>query len=386
MSAEPAPSPAEPSGTAPSRRAVLLPTFGLFLLAPLVGEFLLGNATIDQLGLLPLFAPMYGGGALLIREVARRAGRGWPTILTLAVAYGLLEEGILDQLLFNPSYSGLDLLSAAYVPVLGVSAQTTVTVLAMHAVWSIAVPIALVEALAGRSRTSRTAPWLGRTGLAVTTVVFVLGSALVFWLHQVEERFMATPPQLAGTSAVIVALVAAAFLVRRLPQRSPRTEPTRTAAGATRWARWARWARWIPRPWLVGLVTFAATSLFFLLPDSLPAWVGVGADLALAAATVVLLLAWSRVPGWGDIHRLAAAGGALLTYVWLGFTQVPLMGSPGLVQRVGNVAFGLGTLALFTAAARAVRRPVRAGTASTSEVDSPDASPPHASTPAGSTQ
>ena len=33
-----------------------------------------------------VLAPMSGGGALLIREVARRAGRGWPTVLLLAAA------------------------------------------------------------------------------------------------------------------------------------------------------------------------------------------------------------------------------------------------------------------------------------------------------------
>jgi hypothetical protein len=65
-----------------------------------------------------VLAPMYGGGALLIREVARRAGRGWPTMLLLAVAYGVLQPGLLDQSLFNPSYEGYDFQSAAHVPAL----------------------------------------------------------------------------------------------------------------------------------------------------------------------------------------------------------------------------------------------------------------------------
>jgi hypothetical protein len=34
-------------------------------------------------------------GALLIREVARRTGCGWPTIVVLALAFGVLEEGLL---------------------------------------------------------------------------------------------------------------------------------------------------------------------------------------------------------------------------------------------------------------------------------------------------
>ena len=57
------------------------PRLGLFFLSPLVGEFLLGNVSIDALPIGLVMAPMYGGGAVLIREVARRAGKGWPTII-----------------------------------------------------------------------------------------------------------------------------------------------------------------------------------------------------------------------------------------------------------------------------------------------------------------
>ena len=92
------------------------PAVGLFFLAPLVAEFLLGNLPITLLPALVLLAPLYGGGALLIREATRRAGRGVPTMLVLGVGYGLLEEGIATQSLFNPHYVGADLLSVGYVP------------------------------------------------------------------------------------------------------------------------------------------------------------------------------------------------------------------------------------------------------------------------------
>jgi hypothetical protein len=54
------------------------PALGLLMLAPLVGEYLLGNVAINQLVALAFLAPLYGGGALLIREVARHTGHGWP--------------------------------------------------------------------------------------------------------------------------------------------------------------------------------------------------------------------------------------------------------------------------------------------------------------------
>ncbi len=94
----------------------ILPALGLFVLAPLVAEFLLGNLPITALPALVLLAPLYGGGALLIREVARRTGRGWPTMIVLALAYGVLEEGITTMSLFNPAYVNAHLLDRGFIP------------------------------------------------------------------------------------------------------------------------------------------------------------------------------------------------------------------------------------------------------------------------------
>ena len=150
------------------------PAIGLFFLAPLVAEFLLGNLPIKLLPALVMLAPMYGGGALLIRETVRRSGRGWPSILLLALAYGILEEAFATQSLFNPDYLGMHmgLLKPAYIPALGIGGWWTVFVLNLHTAWSIATPIALVE---GTVPERSTTPWLGRVGLAVTGVLFAVG-------------------------------------------------------------------------------------------------------------------------------------------------------------------------------------------------------------------
>jgi hypothetical protein len=155
------------------------PAVSLFLLSPLVAEFLLGNLPITLVGALVALAPMYGGGALLIRETARRAGLGWPSILLLALGYGLVEEGLVTQSLVNPNYAGQHLLRPGFVPVLGIGAPWTVFVLTLHVVWSIATPIALVESMSRRP----TAPWLGRLGLTVVGVLFAVGLAGERGLH-----------------------------------------------------------------------------------------------------------------------------------------------------------------------------------------------------------
>lgn len=65
-----------PDAARPVRRR-LVPGVGLFFLAPLVGEFLLGNQPITALPAVLLYAPMYGGGALLIREFVRPISLDW---------------------------------------------------------------------------------------------------------------------------------------------------------------------------------------------------------------------------------------------------------------------------------------------------------------------
>src|SRR5580698_10058316 len=112
------------------------PAIGLFFIAPLVSEFLLGDFPIKWIGIVLALAPLYGGGALLIREIARRTGRGWPTILVLAFAYAVFEEAFTTQTLFNPNYLHLNLglLKPAYIPALGIGAWWTVFVLTLHTV------------------------------------------------------------------------------------------------------------------------------------------------------------------------------------------------------------------------------------------------------------
>src|SRR6266851_1754808 len=119
----------------------VLPAIGLFFLAPLVAEFLLGDLPINLLGALVILAPLYGGGALLIREVVRRTGGGGPNVLALGVAYAIFEEAFTTQTLFNPNYLHLNLhlLQPEYVPALGIGIWWTMFVLTLHAVWSISV-------------------------------------------------------------------------------------------------------------------------------------------------------------------------------------------------------------------------------------------------------
>lgn len=343
------------------RRAA--PALGLFFLAPLVAEYLLGNVPSEEILALPVLALMYGGGAVLIREVARRTGRGWSTILLLALAYGVIEPGLFDHSLFNPSFEILNAQrSPSYLPALGVSAAQALSFPVGHAVWSISVPIVVVEALVPRRRT---APWLGRIGLAGAAAAYLLGGAVVFDWAVRTERFLPSVPQMVSAATVAVALIGVAFAVRKprteqSPVEQPRTagEPPAGQAlvgsppvdgdGASP----PPLGRRAPRPWLVGVAAFVAAGMFSARDES---WWSVAIGVAVIAVTTVVVIRWSRRTGWGAPHRLALAGGALLTYVWLGFVLLALKGNADTGNLAGQAVLVVAMVTLLVAAARTAR-------------------------------
>lgn len=282
----------------------IAPALLLLVLAPLTAEFLLGDVSVRSLPLLLIFLPQYGGGALLIRELARRTGRGWPTMLLLALAYGLVEEGLTTQSLFNPNYVGQHLLQYGYVSVLGTSLNWAVFVLTIHVVWSISTPILIAEGVAGARRTT---PWLGRPGVGVAAALFVVGCAITVAISLFQSPFVAPLPQLLAAVVLAAAAVAVGFGAFR--------------AGAAR----ARVPGWTPPVWLAGLLSLALASAFELVRHlsqsaGVPAVLNLLAMLACALVAVVVIGRWSRTEGWGPAHLLALAAGTILTYGWVSTT------------------------------------------------------------------
>jgi hypothetical protein len=84
-------------------------------------------------------------------------------------------------------------------------------------------------------------------------------------------------------------------------------------------------------------------------------WAVVGLYLAIYAVVITLVARWSSRSGWDDRHRLALAGGALLTYAWHAFPSAPIVGATGAIDLVGNAVFAAGAVALLAAAVRGRR-------------------------------
>ena len=277
----------------------LAPAVLLTVLSPIVAEFLLGDFSVREIGLVLALLPLYGGGALLIREVSRRADRGWPTIVLLGLAYSLLEEGFLTQSLFNPNYVGQRLLDYGYLPALGTSPNWCLLVLTIHVVWSIATPILIAEGVAGERRT---VPWLRTPGLVVTVLLFALGCVSTASFSLQASPFVATKTQFIAVGLLTLLAIAGALLVR------PGFAADARRAG--------------PRPGVVFAVCLALSAAFMFAEDrgnpNIPPLVSLIARAAVVVVACVVLLRWSAAPDWRSSHYLAIASGTTLTYAVYG--------------------------------------------------------------------
>jgi hypothetical protein len=285
----------------------MAPLFSLLALSPLIAEYLLGNLTFSQMVLFPLMMIFYGGGAVLIREVAVRSRRGWPTVVLLGLAYGVVEEALATQSLFNPNYLGAHLLDFGYIASLGIALPWTVYVLSLHAVWSITVPIALVEIL---FPARHNIPWVGKVGLGVIAVVFAAGTFLVTMAtRHMQHNFCASPAQMGISILIIVAIACAAFILFPARDAPPNEAPDPAARGG-----------W--RPWSLGLVTFLCGSEFHIVNyrfRSLTPPEVVAIQFVPMAIVLAVLLNARRSANWTTASANGAAVGALLVYCWWGF-------------------------------------------------------------------
>ena len=335
------------------------PALGLFFLAPLVAEFFLGDFPLTMIFAIIPLALWYGGSAILIREVTRRRGLGWPSILLLGSAFAVVEEGLLTMSLFNPDYAHAHLLDNGYLPALGISSTWTIYVLVLHIGWSIATPIALMEAIAGRRAAQ---PWLGRRGLIITAVCVVLGAAFtVATSYPVFGHFLASPAQIISCLAIVAVCVTTAFTY---PMWSRRWSTTEAAQAQSRRYRSA------PAVWLVFAVVFLGAGVFQLGVKIHPAWL---ADTTMAVAIVVVLATlgwWSRADGWSRRHTLAAASAMLLTYTWHAFFNTGVVPSTPAVLLISRVVYAVAAVAILYVCRRRVGRGAAQDRAAVTSADS----------------
>ncbi|MFH9472423.1 hypothetical protein ACH4L7_01105 [Streptomyces anulatus] len=323
---------------------------GLLLLSPICAEYLIGydqiiSNPLDMLTGLLVLGPLYGTVAVLIREVARRTGRGWPTMVLLSAAFGLIQAGVIDQSLFNPDFvdeaSWDDDRLPTFVAGLGVSVKHVVGFVGGHVIWSFCAPIGVVESCVPRIADR---PWLGRVGITVMIVLYGLGALVIFKEH--SKQFLATPVQFGTVGLSALGLAVAAFAIpRRFPRLGRggegRDEGSRGSGGR------------VPPSWAVGC---GAVVLMGAHQLSSPGWGGVALNVAALVLAGGALLWWSRCPDWGPVHVLAVCGAALVVNAALSFVVEPLGDTSPVLKYGANAVLMVVVLLLLGRARQRLRR------------------------------
>ncbi|HZR39370.1 MAG TPA: hypothetical protein VFB12_04595 [Ktedonobacteraceae bacterium] len=321
-----------------------LPVIVLILIAPLVAELLGGSTPITLPIAWPFLLPIYSAGALLIRELVRRRGRGWASILLLGAVYGLIEEGLATQSLFNPTLYNASHWGAR---IFGINGVYTEFVIVIHAIWSVAIPILLTDLL---FPAQRNVPYLGRIGLIVTGICYVLSFALL-WVTAIgfiAPGYMAPPILHILVVLIVIVLVVVALGV--LPRKAPGSRLLVSA----------------PQPWVVLLVSGIAAFLWLALLGMLwwvqPAFARwplvlfpMLSALAVLGVMIWLVRQWAQSRDWSDRHLLALCSGALVSHTLVGILVI----THTTADRVGLIVLGLVMIVLLVLFAIRVRARVR---------------------------
>ncbi len=248
------------------------PILCLAILTPGLPEYLSTSSPILNLAINPAWfflgllinVGQYTAGALLIREAVLRWHKGWGSLFLLGLAYGITEEGLGDNTLFNSNH-GADGFLGSFGRFAGVNWVWSTGVLAFHVIYSIGLPILLLglalPSTRGRSLVGRRGILVAFLSLAASTsleTVIVLGS-FGFWMGI---------PLLVGSLVSIVVLVT---LARRAPTDLWRPSAERPTLS----------------PWAVGTIGFVVFPFLFLLEYWVP-FFGVPA-VAIIAVEVVFL-------------------------------------------------------------------------------------------------
>ena len=279
-------------------RTIRHPAVILYFLSPVIAELLSGSsppAEFFQPITFVFLVALYGSGALLVRELTFRWRRGWPSVLLLGLAYGILEEGLAVKSFFDPSWVDLGTLGE-YGRWAGVNWVWSLGLMFYHAIYSIGIPILLTWLLfPGWEKR----PWLQPKSFRACAVALALvGLICNLFLTPYRPSWF----QLAFAGGAAIGL---AWLAHSVPAALP-VAPVPI----------------LPRPRGVLLRSFAAAiglfcTLWVLPNTSLPP-IAALALMAVWASLVVRTIARLTLnPAWSRIHAHSAASGALLFFILL---------------------------------------------------------------------
>lgn len=310
----------------------------LLLLPPFLGELISASsvpADFFHPFVFLVLLGLYGCGTLLIREAKVRWNLQW-SVVFLAVAYGIVEEGIMLKSFFNPAWEGMDVLSG-YGMVMGVQWVWVLVLVPYHATLSTLFPITMVELIWPEYKDK---PLLKKRGLVIVAFLFlvVVFMGTVFMGSMVEGEMVPFYPRPSLLAASFIASAILIWLAYRLKE-------SRIAAGEV----------FLLPSFVFGLcgLIFMATLVIFpfiMAENRVPALITVLIQLVLVVLTVLFVKYQIFHEKVTKRHIISLISGVIL--YWIIISPVLELSEPG----SGMIVVGLITFILLLVWRRRVLR------------------------------
>jgi hypothetical protein len=284
------------------------PAMTLAVLAPVLAEVLSGSTRLSFIFVLIPEIMVWGVGALIVRDLVRRWKAGSTSLVLLALALAVAEEWVIQQTSLAP----LPWVARQYGRLWGVNWVWFLFFLGYESVWVVLVPVQITELIFRRRREER---WLSNGGLVASSLVFLLGSFLAWFLwtqiarpktfHAPKYQPPITQPILGLMAIVILAL--AAYFLRHMGKMKHKR-------------------RWAPPTWvaaiaafLLGIPWYALLFLTFGAKQAWPFWIPMIVGCIWAIWTWAIIAYWTASENWNDSRRLALSFGATIVIMICGF-------------------------------------------------------------------
>jgi hypothetical protein len=273
------------------------PALLLFFLSPAIAELLLGSSPpsefFNPFSLL-LLCSLYGSGALIVRELKVMWNKGFVSMFVLGAAYGVIEEGLMVKSFFDPKWMDLGILGV-YGRWLEVNWVWAEWLIIYHAIFSIAIPITLVELAYHERKSDR---WLSNKKFC--GAIILLASVVTFGYFFLTV-YRPPLPQYFSSAVIVVLLMFLAWKTPSVTRKNGRFKP------------------WSPKKLLfLGYLSVMAFFLLFMVGPYI-----VSQPIVLIATGVVFVLAifsLIRRFDWNEktlYHKFSFIAGALAFLIML---------------------------------------------------------------------
>lgn len=283
--------------------ARMAPALLMMVLAPCFTELLLGGTRLSAIvGFPPIIVMeiiVWGGGAVLLRGLARKLRLGWGSLVLFGLAIAVAEEFVIQQTSFAPLV--IKLKGVEWGRAGGINYVYALWALTYEAVWVVLMPTLVAEMVFPDCRHET---WLSRTGAVLLLILFPIGSLMAWygWTHIARVQTFHLPlynpssVEFVGALAVIAGLFLWAI---KFPPRTTRTttppSPILLGVGGAIWS-----ALWF------ALVVLA----FGQIPQFYAPAVFAG-FLLLMPALLFGMMRWGADAGWTVRHSYGLFFGTL---------------------------------------------------------------------------